>query len=392
MSVIIVGAGIAGTTLALSLYYLTQGKQDITLVEAISPDRLLSPSDDGRTIALAYGICNRINILNIWSLLEPIATTITRVYVGERGSGGFFSLNSTDHGIPFLGKVFELNQAKKKLFFHLQQTKNISLYCPNKITCIKKYTDYLLITLDNGKQIKGDLLVAADGTSSHIADLYGIKWKKIVYEQTAVVTKISTQLLHYGQAFELFTKQGSLALLPISDGFSSLIWCTSRTEIKTISNWNDKEFITYLQNIFGWRLGKIQTIGKRYFYPIESKTRVNTIAPRLVLVSNAAQTLHPIAGQGLNLGMRDILILADTLINSWKEGRQAGDYMTLQKYQNKRIIDRQTTIFLTNSLVRIFSNPYLTLFIGRTIGLIMIDNIRFLRNILVQCVIKSLDK
>ncbi|VFP82270.1 2-octaprenyl-6-methoxyphenyl hydroxylase [Candidatus Erwinia haradaeae] len=384
MSVIIVGAGLAGLTLAFALSYLTQGKKDIKLVEATSPDKFLHPNYNGRTIALAYGLCRKIDALNLWSLLDPIATAITRIHVSELGSGGFFSLDASTYGIPFLGQVFELNQAKKNFFSHLEKTKNITLYCPNTVVLIKQCTDYILIKLDNGEKIKGDLLVAADGTFSNIARLCGLQWEKKDYQQIALVTKISTELAHQGQAFERFTRHESLALLPISSGFSSLVLCLDRTKRKTMSNWNDKEFLSYLQKIFGWRLGKITKVDKRYFYPIESCTRVNTITQRIVLVSNAAQTLHPIAGQGLNLGMRDILTLTDILISAWKTGKKAGDYSTLKQYQKQRIIDVKTTIHFTDLLVRLFSHPSSTLFIGRTLGLMMINDMACLRNILIK--------
>ncbi|VFP78984.1 2-octaprenyl-6-methoxyphenol hydroxylase [Candidatus Erwinia haradaeae] len=384
MSVIIVGAGLAGLTLAFALSYLTQGKKDIKLVESIKPDKFLHPNHNGRTIALAYGLCRKIDALNLWSLLDPIATAITRIHVSELGSGGFFSLDASTYGIPFLGQVFELNQAKKIFFNHLEKNKNITLYCPNTVILVTQYTDYILIKLNNGEKIKGDLLVAADGTSSNIARLCGLQWKKRDYQQIALVTQISTDLAHQGQAFERFIRNGSLALLPTSRGLSSLILCLEQEQMKTMYNWNDKEFLTYLQTIFGWRLGKITKVEKRYFYPIESCTRVSTIAQRTVLVSNAAQTLHPIAGQGLNLGMRDILTLTDILISAWKTGKKAGDFSTLKQYQKQRIIDVQTTIDFTDLLVRIFSHPCSTLFIGRTLGLMMINDITYLHNIFIK--------
>ncbi|VFP83390.1 2-octaprenyl-6-methoxyphenyl hydroxylase [Candidatus Erwinia haradaeae] len=387
MSIIIVGGGIVGSMLALALSYTTQGNQTIFLIAEKKLKSNWHTTYDGKSIALSIDTCQKIASFGVWSAIKPLATAITNIHISDRGSPGFILLNSQDYNISALGYIIELSRAMNTLLTCVQEAPGIHLYCPRKVSEIERFEEYVCVTLDNGEKIHGELLVAADGTYSDVANLCGIKRCTVNYEQVAVVSTVLTQLAHNGWAFERFTDQGPLAMLPIANGYSTFIWCQSYISQQRIEKWNDKQFLIELQDAFGWRLGRFLQVGRRKIHPLQLQTTTQNISHRLVLIGNAAQTLHPIAGQGFNLGMRDITLLADTLQSAWKHGTGAGDYLTLQNYQKSRMKDVRDTITITDGLLRIFSNRHAGLVMGRALALIMIDQIPSLRRVLAQWIL-----
>ncbi len=196
----------------------------------------------------------------------------------------------------------------------------------------------------------------------------------------ALIANVSTQIAHQGRAFERFTEHGPLALLPMSGGRSSLVWCHPQEKRHAVENWSDTQFLAELQRAFGWRLGRFTQVGTRSCYPLALQQANQQVSHRLALVGNAAQTLHPIAGQGFNLGMRDVMSLAETLAAAHHQQRDIGSFNVLQQYQQRRQPDRQATIGVTDSLVRLFANRYSPLVVGRNLGLMTMDNLPLLRN------------
>lgn len=168
-----------------------------------------------------------------------------------------------------------------------------------------------------------------------------------------MIANVATSVAHEGRAFERFTKHGPLAMLPMSDGRCSLVWCHPLERREEVLSWSDEKFCRELQSAFGWRLGQITHAGKRSAYPLALTRAARPITHRTVLVGNAAQTLHPIAGQGFNLGMRDVMSLAETLTQAQERGEDMGDYGVLCRYQQRRQRDREATIGITDSLVHL---------------------------------------
>lgn len=382
MSIIISGGGMAGVTLALAISHLSQGQLPVTLIESVTPDSRAHPGFDGRAIALAAGTYQQLADIGLWSTLASCATAITHVHVSDRGHACFVSLDAADYGVAALGQVVELHDVGQRLFARLQQAPGVTLRCPANVSAVSRSQQQVSVILNSGETLTGSLLVAADGSASRTATACGIQWQSDDYQQIAVIANVSTQLPHQGQAFERFTEHGPLALLPMSDGRCSLVWCHPHQRKSTIDSWSEQEFIRRLQRAFGWRLGKITQVGQRYSYPLRLLTASSHIGQRLALVGNAAQTLHPIAGQGFNLGMRDVMSLAETITTAWRAGDDPGDYTTLLRYQRRRQPDAQATIGLTNGLVRLFANRYAPLVAGRNLGLMVMDNLPPLRNLL----------
>ncbi|MCC8365582.1 2-octaprenyl-6-methoxyphenyl hydroxylase [Xenorhabdus sp. PB61.4] len=372
MSVIIVGGGMAGATLALAISSLSRGQLQVSLIEAAEPAQE-HPGFDARAIALAYGTCQRLNQIGIWSALKDCVTPITHVHVSDRGHSGFVNIRADDYNIPALGNVIELHNAGSRLFGLLKQAPNIRLYCPVKVSSVERFDSSVSITLDNGEKLTGKLLVAADGSQSTVASACHIPWQRQNYGQAAIIANVLTSENPQGRAFERFTKHGPLALLPMSEGRSSLVWCHPSEKLPEISQWKDSEFLHQLQKAFGWRLGKMLETGQRHCYPLVLSTAGQQISHRLALVGNSSQTLHPIAGQGFNLGMRDVMALAQVISEAVIEGLDIGSYNVLARYRQQRDIDREVTIGITDGLVRLFANDYFPLKAGRNLGLMAME-------------------
>lgn len=384
MTVIICGGGMAGATLALALSHLTQGKLAIDLVEAVAPDSREHPGFDARAIALAQGTCQQLTAIGVWPALASCATAITGVSVSDRGHIGKVSIEARDQLLPALGYVVELQDAGRRLFSLLAKAPGVRLHCPARVSDIERHQHETRVRLDNGVQLSGQLLVAADGSASPVAEQCDIQWQQQDYQQTALIANISTALPHQGRAFERFTADGPLALLPMAAGRSSLVWCLPHSTGKGMALQDDADFMAALQGAFGWRLGRITGVGRRHSYPLQLRTANRHISHRLALVGNAAQTLHPIAGQGFNLGLRDVMTLAETLAQAVASGNDPGAYATLQRYQHRRQPDQQGTVAITDGLIHLFANRHLPLVVARNLGLMVMDRTPLLRDALAR--------
>jgi len=380
MSVIIVGGGMAGATLALAISSLTQGRMAVDLVEATRPDDRSHPGFDARAIALAQGTCQQLTRIGVWPALRDCATAITEVHVSDRGHAGFVNLYAQDYQVDALGQVIELHDAGQRLFALLAKAPGVTLHCPARVVDVVRTAEQAEVLLDNGRRISGKLLVAADGSRSALAQACNLQWQQSDYPQFATIANVTTAVHPQGRAFERFTRYGPLALLPMSQGRSSLVWCHAREDREQVDAWDDARFINELQQAFGWRLGRILRAGKRHSYPLSLLTANQHVSHRLALVGNAAQTLHPIAGQGFNLGLRDVMSLAETLAQAQQDGEDPGSYALLSRYQQRRQQDQQATIGVTDGLIRLFANRYGPLVVGRNLGLMAMAQLPAVRD------------
>lgn len=384
MTILIAGGGMTGATLALAISHLTQGQLPVTLIESSEPASRSHPGYDGRAIALAAGTCQQLADINLWQRISSCATPITHIHVSDRGHAGFVSLAAADYDIPALGQVVELFDVGQRLFTELKKAPGVTLRCPARVTQASRSAQQVQVTLDNGEQLSGDLLVAADGSRSALAASCGIQWQTDDYQQLALIANVTTALPHQGRAFERFTEHGPLALLPMSGNRLSLVWCHPLSKRDEVKRWSDAEFLGELQRAFGWRLGKFIHAGQRECYPLALQRALQPVTHRVAVVGNAAQTLHPIAGQGFNLGLRDVMSLAETLASAHRQQQDPGSYAVLNHYQQRREQDRAATIGITDGLVRLFANRHTPLVIGRNLGLMAMDNLPWLRNQLAE--------
>ncbi|CAD5358210.1 2-octaprenyl-6-methoxyphenol hydroxylase, FAD/NAD(P)-binding [Enterobacter cancerogenus] len=384
MSVIIVGGGMNGATLALAISHLTQGQLPVHLVEAVAPQTTNHPGFDSRAIALAQGTCQQLSRIGIWQAIAECATAIKTVHVSDRGHAGFVTLDAHDYRIDALGQVVELHDVGLRLFRLLQDAPGVTLHCPARVANVSRSEEAVSVTLENGTTLEGQVLVAADGSRSAIATRFGVQFQQEPYGQVGVIANVSTAGAHNGRAFERFTQHGPLAMLPMSHGRCSLVWCHPQEKADEVLGWTDDRFCNELQKAFGWRLGRITHAGKRAVYPLSLTTASQCISHRVALVGNAAQTLHPIAGQGFNLGLRDVMSLAESLAQAWSEQKDVGGYAVLSHYQNRRRADKEATIGVTDGLVHLFANRWGPLVAGRNLGLMAMELFIPARDVLAQ--------
>lgn len=384
MSVIIAGGGMAGATLALTLSHLTNGALPVHLVEARDPAAASHPGFDARAIALAHGTTQQLARTGIWQAIADRATPIHSVHVSDRGHAGFVTLEAKDYRIDALGQVVELHDVGQRLFALLRKAPGVTLHCPARVAAFDRDPQHVSVTLDNGETLSAQLLVAADGARSALGSQSGIVHEAHEYDQVAVIANVTTAIPHGGRAFERFTEHGPLALLPMSGNRCSLVWCHPRAKQQAILDGSDEQFCLELQRAFGWRLGRIVHAGARSVYPLTLTRARRSISHRVALVGNAAQSLHPIAGQGFNLGLRDVISLAECLAAALHDDPDCGRYTVLSAWQQQRQADKAATIGMTDGLVHLFANRWAPLVAGRNIGLTAMELFTPARNALAK--------
>ncbi len=379
--VVIAGGAMAGATLALALEQLSQEGLRIAVIEPFKAESDVHPGFDSRSIALAYGTVNLLRHLQLWSAIEPFATPIEHIHVSDRSHAGMTDITKQEVGVEALGYVVELADVGRVYQNLLSKSTCIDFFCPDSVTYIERGQEHTSVELSSGKKLFAKLLVAADGAVSQCCQQVGLELSEHDFEQVAVIANIVAQESHQGRAFERFTENGPVALLPMSDNRMSLVWCLHPDEAETVLALSDSDFLVRLQQDFGWRLGALQRVGQRASYPLLLRHRQQNISHRFATVGNAAQTLHPIAGQGFNLGIRDVVSLAEEVV---KQSDDVGRYQGLMRFNQRRAADRSDTIWLTSSLVHIFSNDLPVMRIGRNAALAAMDNFSIFRQPLLR--------
>lgn len=378
VDVAIVGGAMAGATLALGLKKLAKDLQrslKIALIEAHRPDDN-HPGFDARSIAVAHGSIFELNRLGIWPKIAHLGTPIENIHISDRGHFGMTELNADDFYLKHLGQVIELEQVGKVLFKQIADT-DIELYCPAKLASVEAQADAQLLTLDDGTQLSASLLVAADGVNSKVRQAFKQPLEQVDFEQVALIANVETDRPHEQWAYERFTDSGPLAILPMakSKGVNrvSLVWALKPGDAERLMSVPKAEFLTELQQAFGYRAGQFTSVGERHSYPLLLSHMPRPIYHRCVFIGNAAQTLHPIAGQGFNLGLRDLVslleVLRRTIENDTSDELDLGRAQVTHQYLQSREADRSATMTNIEFLVRGFSNDYWPLVAGRSLAL-----------------------
>ncbi|NQZ49385.1 MAG: 2-octaprenyl-6-methoxyphenyl hydroxylase [Moritella sp.] len=368
----IVGAGMVGATLAHAVSQIQHpdGRQlSIALIDANPPTTSNHPGFDARVIALSYGSQQILTQFKLWHKIAPTATAIKHIHVSDRGHWGITRLDHSEYNLPALGQVIELQTAGHIFQQGLAEINNINWYCPNQLVSLDRQVDHTDLTLDDGQQIRCKLLVGADGNNSMVRQLTNVPIEVTDFEQTAIIANVTTSKLHEGKAYERFTDTGPLALLPMSDQRSSLVWSVRSDEVDAIMALSDEAFLSRLQQRFGYRLGKFTKTGQRFSYPLLLTEALEPTQHRSVVVGNAAHALHPIAGQGYNLGLRDVAVLHYQIEQAFLNDQDVGNQAVTKGYWHKRKGDHQKTIWMTTSLATLFANNYAPLVAGRNLAL-----------------------
>mgnify|MGYP001820831319 FL=1 len=371
--VIIIGGGMVGASLALALS--GQGMR-IAMIESVRAAVRSEPGYDDRAIALAYGTRRIFDGLHLWDALATEATPIHRIHVSERGHFGMARMDRDDEGLPAIGYVVPARVIGQVLDTALADRDDVEQICPATVTAVRSKTAGVEVDIDRdgtSATLGARLLVAADGADSSIREQFGIGHTERDYGQTAIVTNVTPQLPHENIAYERFTTSGPLALLPMSEQRCAVVLTVATEQADTFMALDDAAFLEALQERFGYRLGRLEHVGRRQAWPLRLLRANESVAERLALVGNAVHTLHPIAGQGFNLGARDVAVLAEVLVDAVRAGEDPGARSVLQRYGDWRRRDHENVTVFTDGLARVFSLPLPALGMVRTAGLLAFD-------------------
>lgn len=371
---LIVGGGLAGNCLALAL-------QDcglrIAIAEANSRAQLQASAAGDRALALAAGTVNALEALGIWQDIGAKATAIGHIHISDRGHFGKTRLSAAKAHVPALGYVITARDLEGHVADLVAQSP-ITRITPARVVGLMSGSEAMNVSLKqdgDSLNVSAKLVVGADGGLSSVRTLLDIPQHSTDYRQTALVTTVKTTLPHRNTAYERFTASGPLALLPLGKYHCSVVWTRTTDEAEALMLGSEADFLSELQDCFGYRLGSLTLTAPRRAFPL-SLIRADTMqADRAVIIGNAVHQLHPVAGQGFNLGLRDVMQLAEALSAAAHSQQDLGSREVLSRYSQARRKDHARVIGFTDSLVKIFSNDWLALAAARNVGLTLLDHI-----------------
>lgn len=378
--VVIVGGGPVGSVLALSLQ---QNNIPFTMLEARAKG---AAHKDKRALALSYGTRLVLEKLKVWDAVEAKATAINTIHISQRGGLGRTKLTASEHNLPAIGYVVSYGDLAQALDAVLDSAKVLyGAEATDIQTGVEKST-VTFTQAEAAQSLSADLLVVADGGRSLNA-IEGITKETKEYGHDALVTKVTAELPHNNVAYERFTPDGPMALLPNGERDFSLVWTGLQANIHAVSGLTDLEFLNELHQAFGDRVGRFLSVEKRMSFPLKLSTLKPGTAPHLAnlhlaIIGNAAQTMHPVAGQGFNVGVRDAWTLADIIIKTSKNA--LGSEAMLKAYSQQRKRDTRGGLLFTDLLVNVFSNDLIGVGSLRGAGLGLLDLFKPAKNLLVD--------
>jgi 2-octaprenyl-6-methoxyphenol hydroxylase len=371
----IVGGGLAGASLAAALAPLPLS---VALIEAHAPDSSAQPSFDERTTALGNASRRAFEALGLWGRLAPEAAPISSIHVSDAGRFGFARLDAAQFGQEALGYVVPNRVLGRELWRSLAGAPRITAFMPARLRSLQVLDAEARLELEqDGRSvpISARLVVAADGAQSMVRGVAGLGATVDEYGQVAIVAALRTDQRNDGVAYERFTSAGPMALLPLrgaqGEAWRTLVWAAVPDDADRLMQLPPSQFMHEWQAAFGWRAGRALAIGTRGRYPLALTRSIGSVAPRIVLLGNAAQSLHPVAGQGFNLALRDVAVLAEMLAGA--NGADIGALDWLAGFAGGRDADRDGVVGFTDTLVRVFGSRHPAVMAARDAGLLLFD-------------------
>jgi len=374
--ILIAGGGMVGAALAVALK--NTGLR-IEVIEAVPPRSAGQPSYDDRSTALAWTSRRILETMGVWQQLASQAGPIEQVHVSQKGRLGITRLTAAEENLPALGYVVPNRALGQALMEALAGIPSITLTTPAKVMSVEHDADEVFaeIERDGARQrLRARLLVVADGARSSLRESLGIGVRHWDYAQTAIVCNVSTELSHGNTAYERFTREGPMALLPLDAERMTLVLVEANARAAEVLALDDEDFISHVQARFGDRLGRITRTGRRASYPLALITAEQQRAGRALILGNAAHSLHPIAGQGFNLSLRDVAVLAEVIAANADDPGRGG---ALDEYIAWRRRDQRNVAAFTDILNRLFGIPFETVAHARGLGLLAMDLLPGLR-------------
>ncbi|MEM6414601.1 MAG: UbiH/UbiF/VisC/COQ6 family ubiquinone biosynthesis hydroxylase [Pseudomonadota bacterium] len=383
VDVSIVGGGLSGGMLAAAL---DQAGVSTALIDAHPTDALLSDSYDGRTTAIAFACGRLFKRLNLWAPLAPFASPIREILITDGNiatpsrSGGAsdhflrFSAETLDGDEP-LGWIIENQRMRRTIIERIEASTSTHILAPTRRLKTSTLGGFSVTELDDGRRVKSYLTVAADGKNSQLASEAGIRSFSWPYDQHAIIATIAHTRSHHGIAQEFFLPSGPFAVLPLTEQRSSIVWTEKASKAQRFLSLSDKDFLRALKARLGDHLGDISLVGPKGSYPVGLSFAYRFYSNRLALVGDAARAIHPIAGQGYNLGLKDIAALTDVISNARSLGQDIGAIDVLQKYDRWRRFDSTGLALGTDALNRLFSNSFPPIRAARRLGLSVVNRL-----------------
>ena len=378
--VLIIGGGLVGASLAIAL---DAAGIAATLIEAAAPHAGSQPSYDERNLALARATVNGLDAIGVWRHAASAATPIRHIHVSRAGEFGSARMEASKQGVDALGWTLPARELGAALQRRLDECTRLVRLAPATLSALERGPDgwrAQITNVDGIHRIDTRLLVGADGTESFVRSALGVDVERHDYQQTLFVCTIIPERAHANRAWERFTDEGPIAVLPLAEGRCGLVLTVAADQADAVVALDDDGFIALAQRRFGWRLGKLSRPGKRHPYAIHRVAASQIIAPRAVLVGNAAQTVHPIGAQGFNLGLRDALTLAELVASADDPGAAE----LLARYATRREPDREGTMTMSHGLVQLACLQQPLLAPLRSLALLACDRVPMLRRALAQ--------
>ena len=351
--VAIVGGGFVGGTIGVALADAGLG---VLVIDRDAPETVAAPGFDGRSSAIAAAPQRLLDRLGIWRGVAPEACPIEDIRVADGGSPLFLHYGREDVGAPALGFMVENRHLRMAVRDRVRETGGITVMAPAALTGVDADDTGAALTFENYPPVRAGLVIGADGRGSFVREAAGIRLTRRRYGQTGIVCTVAHEHPHHNVAHEHFFPAGPFAILPLTRNRASIVW-TERTAVTgQILALSGGPFLEELAERLGDFLGGLEVVGPRWSYPLALQYAETIVGPRLALAGDAAQAMHPIAGQGLNLGLRDAAALAEVIVDARRLGLDIGAPATLARYQRWRRFDSHLMLALTDGLNRLFSN------------------------------------
>jgi 2-octaprenyl-6-methoxyphenol hydroxylase len=377
VDVVIAGGGMVGLPLALAL---AQGGLKTLVADAAPVAAVLDPVFDGRVSALAYASVRMLEALGVWAALKPNAQPIREILVtdgkpGQPASPFSLHFDAEEVGAASLGHIAENRHIRLALHEAVARTPKLQLIAPNAVKRVSVEGGFATATLADGQAVTASLVIAADRRDSPLRAEAGIGKVGWSYPQTGIVATVEPEKPHNGVAYEHFLPSGPFAILPLPGNRSSLVWTEAKTRAPALLALDEAGFNAELARRFGDHLGATKAGGPRWSYPLSFHIARAFVANRFALAGDAAHGIHPIAGQGLNLGLKDAAALAEVLLDAARLGQDIGGLDVLKRYERWRRFDSVTLAASTDALNRLFSNDIAPIRALRDLGLGIVDSI-----------------
>jgi len=373
----IIGGGLAGLTAAIGL--AVHGFE-VAVVDRASQRDMTDAAYDGRSSALAFASCQLFEALGIWDHMAPYAQPMLEIRVSDGPSLLHLHFDSEILGDGPLGHMVENRHTQLALFKRLKEMGGIHFLAPETVSNIERSAGEATVTLASGAVIVSKLLLGIDGRGSLVRQHAGIPVTNIDYKQHGIVCSIEHELSHCAIAHERFLPSGPFAVLPLTGNRSSIVWTEKSHLVDTIMGLSDRAFDAELQRRIGDFLGDVRAIGGRWAYPLTLQYAETYVTNRLALLGDAAHGIHPISGQGLNLGLKDVAAMIEVLVEARKVGLDIGSLSVLENYAQWRTTDNASIYAITDLFNRLFSNDIEPIKIARDLGMAAVNEIPPLKN------------